>query len=354
MVAMAHVHSEPTSEKKLQDAILGNEQLYDLFISKVARESAEIIEAHSSRVRNRTTVFVTIGLALLAAVAALALEELRASIKIDARTTAENLVDRELENLFSSQSFQTRTGSLIEMRVANIDKRIDFLQDQISFLNVVQKFERDDTGFTEAQASALINGLAAAKQSTTNILNITELLESIVPKFASADRFDLISTLNDSVSEEMQSSPIICQAIVLSVGISITGFEVSPQKATGRFKSEWENYIDLYRPYAESCRTHKYPEVPYVFDLILAMMEEEDEDVTRAIALETTNMTDHELARVSVILSDLLTGDWARPGASQRAVQRAKARAREMVELYGQHDTSQTLLSTLYLHITEN
>lgn len=54
-------------------SLLENEQLYDLFVSKVSRESAEIIEAHSNRVRNRTTIFVTVGLAFVAAIFALAL-----------------------------------------------------------------------------------------------------------------------------------------------------------------------------------------------------------------------------------------------------------------------------------------
>lgn len=215
------------------------------------------------------------------------------------------------------------------------------------FLNAVRDFSEEDVGFTDEQARALINGVRSAKNNDSSILSVSEVIDTIITNFAAADRYDLIEELFEIAPEEMAASSTACQSITVSLGFSLAGFEVSPQKATGRFAKQWSDYINLYKTTAENCRKLKFPEAGYVFDLVISIMEGENIEVIKAIADDTAEMSPQEIEFVRTITMGLLVGDYMKNPDSSQAVERARARTIEMIERYGVEDPTETLDSTL-------
>lgn len=326
----------------LEEQIIESEQLYDLFVSKISRESANLVELQSNRIRNRIAIFVTIGLALLAATVALALEELKTSLKLDARSEARLVVEREIDGILDSKQFNEQVKAAVSADYAVLSEQGKYLQEQILFLNAVNEFE-DDTSFSDAQADALISGVISAKENGSEIFEISEVLDSIVPGFAAANRFDFIERLNDALPEEMAESTSVCQAVTLSLGFDIASFEVDPDKATGRFREAWDKQTSMYRQFSDNCRRLKYPEVGFIFDAVLGDMIGEDEEIMGAIMQETSKFTPAELGTVARLTESLLTGDWVNPDQNQLLVERARQRLIQLVQKHGDKDPTSTL-----------
>jgi|GEM_PF-2085376 len=325
--------------KGLRDECLNNEQFLNLLTNNIADVAAQKVERLNAITRNRNAVFLTVGGALFVAaltgVVTFAFSSLKQVIQSEAVALA-RIEAQEAAGTAAEQQLHVLVPTVVREQV---DLQVEEARSTWNSLNAAFHLDtllqaaEEKEGFSEDEARQSIQLLTQMAEDTqfNQSPQALRLLQRSIENFQSADRDDLVQLLEPLYSDQMLDKWEITARMTESIGRKLITFPVLPvEVGRGKMYEEWVTLLDRYYRYADATRRHRYPEVPYVYDLIIACMEKEADAVLEALTARARSFTESELNFAVTVATSLLAESWQLQPNEETAL--AKDRLTECIE----------------------
>ena len=327
---------------------LEREPFYDLLVHKIADRAAEKVEAANTVSRNRTAVIITVGGALfvsaLTALSSFAITKMQESLEKDLRIV-EDAVKNEQRVLTESINNELRlarselltaaaeiarkeaeavalttvetvvpqeVGRAVEAETLIAKKNWQLVNLAFELTSLSEQMSTHDS-FSAAQAEdamALLRSFADDNQYR-DIPQFPQLLEEIVDNFVAAELDDMVASLEPLYSDLMLSELGISQTMTIALGRNLVSFTELPSNlGDSRLRAEWESTAERYHRYGDALRALGFPEYPYLFDAVIACLENQPGSVIAAYLRRSNDFTPEEVDTAIGILGELVFEDW--------------------------------------------
>jgi hypothetical protein len=328
---------------------------YDLFVSRVSEIAKEKVHDDLSKSRSRMAVLMTGGLTLFVAaltgVATFGLNTLQASISDKISANIQSSVPAAIEEALAAQlpiirqSVQSFADDQIKKGVADavgsqVDKAVlawDLVNARAGVRDRLQEIEATGT-FTDSDLKTLVAEVERIGKydEISSSDEFLKLLERVIDILSAADEYTLVYTLEGSFKEEMVTRMGISWTMVTSLGRRIVGYKIEPAKMTGgKIQDDWNELVKKYHFYADAARRNGIPELPFIYDFVLACIESRSEQERSALLARIDDLTDSEHQFVVMQAGEILAESWRRvpDSFSRRVMTRTDFCAKSSVRL---------------------
>lgn len=331
---------------ELKETCLDNEQFLDLLVSKIADRAVEKTERTAAIHRNRTAIATGLFLSLVTALVTFGYSAVRDSIKseaISAATDSSVRAARTAVDLIVAKSVRDE----IEQEVGLARKNWNRLNDRLELTNLSERINKKG-GFSEQEARyilRIIKGMAD-DDDYRNFTQFPKLLEAVVDTFQAADRDDLVRPLEAKFGDVMLDTQGISITMVGGLGRTLVGYPDLPSElGNGKLRVDWDSTVVRYHSYADAMRRHRFPEVPYIYDIVLACMEGQPVKALAALVGRIEEFDASERESVQFVVTNLLNEGWVAEKGSFS--QRVRERTADCLGLHKDADPTGTVGESL-------
>lgn len=306
-----------TSSSKLTgSAVLDNQRVYDLLISKINDQVNENVQKKFGNARNWILGILTI-------IVLISIEGIPFILKnhVDdaVKHSVEESVNFSVKEAVDSAIKETEDAIRFDLEVTSLNIRV---------LNL-DRSERFNSG--EAQSIIQTIKSLVSEGGEKRLPEFAGMIDTAVKNFAEAGQLNFVSQLQNIAPDLFLNSDIIIQTMLQANGFILLADAGAPTSWTDLKGSRRESYT-TYRRYMNRAESAGHPELYLLYEMLLGYIEERSKDEINELIKNTGDLDIEDAEQFVRIMTALARGETVRtPTANSK---RAASRVTEFLCRY--------------------